>query len=181
MDANDRTIIGDPNPKFAGGWQNTFTLGGFRLSSLLDGVLSNKIMNLNNVRLEQGSPGTNIIADRYLDAWTPTNADAPLSARELHARNDRPPDITSDLLEDGSYLRLRSVTLDFGLPDRLLSRYGVSNTRLYVTGTNLVTWTHYSGFNPDVGGLGIGNVNRGIDVGQYPLAKSFTLGINLSY
>jgi hypothetical protein len=57
----------------------------------------------------------------------------------------------------------------------------VSNTRLYVTGTNLVTWTHYSGFNPDVSSLGIGNVNRGIDVGQYPLAKSFTFGINLSY
>ncbi len=180
IDANDRTIIGDPNPKFSGGWQNTFTLGAFRLSSLLDGVYGNKILNLNNVRLEQGSPGTNIIADRYLDAWTPSNTGA-----EFPRVNFTPEtigsDITSDLLEDGSYLRLRSVTLDMGLPDRLLARYGISNTRLYVTGTNLVTWTHYSGFNPDVSSLGIGNVNRGIDVGQYPLAKSITLGINLSY
>jgi hypothetical protein len=136
---------------------------------------------LNNVRLEQGSPGTNIIADRYLDAWTSSNADAHYPRVNYTPGTTSAGDITSDLLEDGSYLRLRSVTLDFALPDRLLSRYGVSNTRLYVTGTNLVTWTHYSGFNPDVSSLGIGNVNRGIDVGQYPLAKSFTLGINLSY
>ena len=180
VDANDRTIIGDPNPKFSGGWQNTFSFGAFRLSSLLDGVYGNKILNLNNVRLEQGSPGTNIIADRYLDAWTPTNADARYP-RVNFTPGTIGSDITSDLLEDGSYLRLRSVTFDVALPDRLLSRYGVSNTRFYVTGTNLVTWTHYSGFNPDVSSLGIGNVNRGIDVGQYPLAKSFTLGINLSY
>lgn len=180
VSADDRTIIGDPNPKFAGGWQNTFTLGHFRLSGFLDGVYGNKILNLNNVRLEQGSPGTNVIADRFLDAWTPTNPDARFP-RVNFTPGTIGSDITSDLLEDGSYLRLRTVTLDYGLPDRLLSRYGLSNTRIYVTGTNLHTWTHYSGFNPDVSSLGIGNVNRGVDVGQYPLAKSFTLGINLTY
>jgi hypothetical protein len=63
----------------------------------------------------------------------------------------------------------------------LLERYSLSSTRLFVTGANLVTWTHYSGFNPDVSSLGIGNVNRGIDVGQYPLARSFTFGVNLTY
>lgn len=180
VDANDRTIIGDPNPKFAGGWQNTFSLGRFRLSSFLDGVYGNKILNLNNVRLEQGSPGTNIIADRFTDAWTPDNPDARYP-RVNFTPGTIGSDITSDLLEDGSYLRLRTITLDYALPDRLLSRYGLSNTRVYVTGANLHTWTHYTGFNPDVSSLGIGNVNRGIDVGQYPLAKSVTVGINLTY
>jgi TonB-dependent starch-binding outer membrane protein SusC len=178
--ADDRTIIGDPNPKFNAGWMNQLTLGRFRLSTLMDATYGNKILNLNDVRLIQGSPGTNITSDRYFDAWTASNEGA-----EYPRINFTPgtvgADITSDLLEDGSYLRLRSVTLDVALPERLLSRYGLSNARLYVTGANLVTWTHYSGFNPDVSSEGIGNVNRGIDVGQYPLAKSVTIGVNLTY
>ncbi|HXT15390.1 MAG TPA: TonB-dependent receptor [Gemmatimonadaceae bacterium] len=180
IDAHDRTIIGDPNPKFTAGWQNTFSFGRFRLSSMMDAVYGNKILNMNNVRLEQGSPGTNIVADRFTDAWTPTNPDAKFP-RVNFTPGTIGSDITSDLLEDGSFLRLRSLTLDAAVPERLLSRAGLSNTRVYVTGANLYTWTHYSGFNPDVSSLGIGNVNRGIDVGAYPLAKSITFGINLTY
>ena len=180
IDANDRTIIGDPNPKFNAGWSNTFSLGRFRLSSLMDAVYGNKILNLNDVRLQAGSPATNIIADRYLDAWTSTNTNGAYP-RVNFTPGTIGSDITSDLLEDGSYLRLRSLTLDVSVPERLLSKYGLSDTRFFVTGANLMTWTHYSGFNPDVSSLGIGNVNRGIDVGAYPLARSFTLGINLSY
>ncbi len=178
--ADDRTIIGDPNPKYTIGLMNTFSWSRFQLSGLLDGVHGNKLLNLNNVRLDQGSPGTNIIADRYLDAWTPTNPNAKYP-RINFTPGTIGSDITSDLLEDGSFLRLRSVTFDIALPDRLISRYGVSATKVFVTGTNLVTWTQYSGFNPDVSSLGIGNVNRGIDVGAYPLAKSVTFGINLTY
>ena len=180
VDANDRTIIGNPNPKFSAGWMNSFTLGRFQFSSLMDAVYGNKILNINNVRLEAGSPGTNIIADRYLDSWTPTNQSATFP-RVNFTPGTIGSDITSDLLEDGSFLRLRSVTVSAKLPDRLLSRYGVSNAQVFVTGANLFTWTHYSGFNPDVSSEGIGNTNRGIDVGSYPLAKSFTLGINVSY
>jgi len=180
IDANDRTIIGDPNPKFNAGWMNTFSFRAFRLSSMMDAVYGNKILNLNNVRLEQGSPGTNIIADRYLDAWTPQNPNAKYP-RINFTPGTIGSDITSDLLEDGSFLRLRSVTLDFSLPDHLVSRLGLSDSRVYVTGANLITWTHYSGFNPDVSSLGIGNVNRGIDVGAYPLSRSFTFGVNVTY
>jgi TonB-dependent starch-binding outer membrane protein SusC len=180
IDANDRTIIGDPNPKFNAGWMNTLSFGRFRVSSQMDAVYGNKILNLNNVRLDQGSPGTNIIAERFLDAWTPTNTGAKYP-RINFTPGTTGSDITSDLLEDGSFLRLRAVTVDFALPTRLLARYNLSNTRFFVTGANLLTWTHYTGFNPDVSSLGIGNVNRGIDVGQYPLSRSFTFGINLTY
>ena len=163
------------------GWQNKFTLGRFRLSAMMDACYGNKILNLNNVRLEQGSPATNIIADRYLDAWTPTNTDA-----EFPRINFTPgttgSDITSDLLEDGSFLRLRNVTLDVALPDRFLSRYGVSQHAGRTSRDR--TWSRgrtTAGSIPDVSSLGIGNVNRGVDVGQYPLAKSVTFGINISY
>jgi len=177
---DDRTIIGDPNPKFNAGWQNQFTLGRFRLSTLMDATYGNRILNLNDVRLIQGSPGTNIISDRYFDAWTASNSGADFP-RINFTPGTTGSDITSDLLEDGSYLRLRSITLDVQVPERLLSRYGLTNTRAYVTGTNLLTFTHYSGFNPDVSSLGIGNVNRGVDVGQYPLAKGVTIGVNIAY
>jgi TonB-dependent starch-binding outer membrane protein SusC len=180
VDANDRTIIGDPNPKFSAGFMNTFSLGRFHLSGMMDAVYGNKILNLNNIRLEAGSPATNIIADRYLDAWTPTNPNAKYP-RINYTPGTIGSDITSDLLEDGSFLRLRSLTLDALIPERLVARYGLTNTKVFVTGANLVTWTHYSGFNPDVSSLGIGNVNRGVDVGQYPLARTFTFGLNLTY
>jgi hypothetical protein len=162
------------------GFMNGFSFRAFRLSAMMDAVHGNTILNLNNVRLEAGSPATNIIADRYLDSWTPTNPNAKYP-RINFTPGTIGSDITSDLLEDGSFLRLRSLTLDAGLPDRLVSRYGLTSTRVYVTASNLKTWTNYSGFNPDVSSLGIGNVNRGVDVGAYPLAKSVTFGINITY
>ena len=177
---DDRTIIGDPNPKFTGGWQNTFEYHGVRLSTSMDYSHGAQLLNLNLVRLEGGSPATNIIADRWYNSWTATNPDAKYP-RVNFTPGTIGSDITSDLLEDGSFVRLRTVTLDYAIPTRLYQRSGLTGVRVYVSGSNLATWTKYSGFNPDVSSLGIGNVNRGIDVGAYPLAKSVTFGINLTY
>jgi TonB-linked SusC/RagA family outer membrane protein len=177
---SDRTIIGDPNPTFTGGWMNTLSFKRVRVSTMMDFVRGNRILNLNNIRLEQGSPATNIIADRWLDAWSATNPNGKYP-RINFTPGTIGSDITSDLLEDGSFVRLRNVTVDYPLPDKLTSRVGVSMTRVYVTASNWKTWTNYSGFNPDVSSLGLGNTNRGIDVGAYPLAKSITFGVNLSY
>ncbi len=177
---DDRTIIGDPNAKYTGGWQNTFGYKGVRLSTSLDFTQGNQILNLNLARLEGGSPMTNVIADRWYDSWTPTNLDAKYP-RVNFTPGSIGSDMTSDLLEDGSFVRLRAVTVDYLLPTSWLSRAGVSTARVYVSGSNLITWTKYSGFNPDVSSLGLGNVNRGVDVGAYPLAKSFTFGVNLTY
>jgi hypothetical protein len=88
---------------------------------------------------------------------------------------------TDNLLEDASYLRLRSVTLSLAVPDRLLRRTGVSGVRAYVTGTNLFTITDYSGFDPDVSAQSVGNTNRGVDIGAYPLARGMTIGLSLNY
>ena len=131
-------------------------------------------------RLEAGSPRTNIIRDRWLNRWTPENPDAPYPRINSSAANIGP-DIRDDLLEDGSYTRLRTLTLAYGLPESWLGRAGITGARVYVTGQNLATWTDYSGFNPDVSSISVGNVNRGVAVGAYPLAKSVTFGVNLSY
>ena len=88
---------------------------------------------------------------------------------------------TDFLLQDASYFRLRTVTLTRALPTSWVKGRGFTTARAFVTGANLVTITKYRGFNPDVSSQGVGNLNRGIDSGAYPLARTWTFGLNLSY
>jgi len=175
----DRTIIGDPTPKFTYGITNTFSLAGFELTGLLQGQHGGKVLNINRIRTES-SPRANILADRWLNRWTPTNPDAKYPRIGENPNQVGPNNITDNLLEDASYLRLRTITLSRVLP-RSFSAMGLSNGRIYVTGTNLWTKTNYSGFDPDVSAQSVGNLNRGIDIGAYPLAKSVTTGVTLSF
>jgi len=179
IDANDRTLIGDPTPKFSLGWQNNISWRGFQVSALFDGTYGGKIFNLNLYRLEGASPQGNILRDRYYDAWSPTNPNGKY-AKIGSGIGFLGSDFTDQLIEDGSYTRLRTLSIAHELPSRLM--HGALNgARVYVTGQNLYTWTKYSGFNPDVSSLGIGNTNRGVDIGAYPLARTFIVGVNLSY
>jgi hypothetical protein len=180
INVNDRTIIGNPIPKYTLGWTNNLGWKGLDLSTTLDGSYGATLFNLNMNRLESGSPRTNILRERWTDAWTPQNTTGKyprIGGSILNIGTD----MTSDMLEDGTYTRLRSITLGYTVPTRVVSRRGISSVRAYITGTNLVTWTDYTGFNPDVSSISVGNVNRGIDVGAYPLSRAVTFGFNLSY
>ncbi len=179
INGDDRTIIGDPNPDYVVGWQNNVSWKGFEFSALLDGVRGNQILNLNNLRLNGASPTLNVTRKRVADAWSFENPDGKYQrigagAGFLNA------DITDELLEDGSFLRLRTISLSRAIPANWLRMNGVG-ARAYITGQNIVTWTKYSGFNPDVSSLSVGNLNRGVDVGAYPLARTWTFGMNITY
>lgn len=179
IDGNDRTIIGDPNPDYVVGWSNTVSFKGFEFSALFDGVRGNQILNLNNLRLYGASPALNVTRERFLDAWSVDNPDGKYQrigagAGFLNA------DITEELLEDGSFFRLRTISLSRQIPQKWLRQSNVT-ARAYVTGQNIVTWTKYSGFNPDVSSISVGNLNRGVDVGAYPLARTWTFGMNINY
>jgi TonB-linked SusC/RagA family outer membrane protein len=176
----DRTVIGDPNPDYTLGWSSTFGWKGLELSTLLHGSFGGDVMNLNLIRVEGGSPITNVTRDRFQDRWTPENTDAAYP-RIGASSGSIGSNYVDTMLEDGSYLRLANVTLSYSLPSRWVTRRGLRETRVYVTGNNLHTWTEYSGFNPDVSSMGVGNVNRGVDVGAYPLARTLTIGINVGY
>jgi len=181
IDSRDRTVIGDPNPSFTLGWQNTVSFRGFELSGLLQGAFGNDILNLNRWRLTGGDLATNILRERYEDRWTPQNPDARYPRLGVNTVGAGTTDYNDLILEDGSYLRLKTVTLAYALPARWLAARGVSGARIYVTGQNLATWTDYTGFDPEVSSFGTGNLNRGIDIGAYPASRSFVLGLNFTY
>jgi TonB-linked SusC/RagA family outer membrane protein len=171
---NDRTNIGDPTPSFTYGFSNTFTWRRFELSGLLQGSKGGKILNVNRIRTES-SPRVNLSQERWLNRWTPTNTNAEFPRIGENPNQVGPNNFTSNLLESGSYLRLRTITLSYGAPAWLFG------ARVYVTGTNLFTISDYSGFDPDVSGQSVGNTNRGIDIGAYPLARTIIAGLNITY
>ena len=177
---DDRTIIGDPTPKFTAGLTNTISWNGIELTGLLQGAFGNKVLNVNRIRTES-SPRVNISRERYYNSWSPTHTNAKYPRIGENPNQVGPNNITSNLLEDGTYIRLRTVTLSYGIPEFLLSKYNVSGARVYITGTNLFTITDYTGYDPDVSSQSVGNVNRGIDIGAYPLSRGVTFGVNFTY
>ncbi|HET6228698.1 MAG TPA: TonB-dependent receptor [Longimicrobiaceae bacterium] len=177
---NDRTDIGDPTPDFTVGLTNTFSFRGFELTGLLQGSYGSKILNVNRIRTES-SPRVNVSRERFFDAWSPTNPNGSFPRVGENPNQVGTNNFTSNLLEDGSYLRLRTLTLTAPLPGPLARRARLTSSRVYVTGTNLFTISDYSGFDPDVSSQSVGNTNRGIDIGAYPLARTVTLGLSLTY
>ncbi|HEX2209857.1 MAG TPA: TonB-dependent receptor [Longimicrobium sp.] len=181
IDVRDRTVIGSPHPDYTLGWQHTFSFGGLELSGLLTGTFGNEVLNLNLWRLTGGDLATNVLRERYTDRWTPSNPHGRYPRFGVNTVGAGTTDYNDLILEDGSYLRLKTLSLAYSVPERWIRGRGFSRARLYVTGTNLVTWTDYRGFDPEVSSFGVGNLNRGIDIGSYPSARSVTVGFNFAY
>lgn len=169
---NDRTIIGNPNPKFFGGLANTFSFKGFEANIFMQYSYGNDIFNFNAMEMELPSGGQNVYA-AMLDRWTPTNP----SNKYPVASTNRSAVVSSAYIEDGSYLKLKTLTLAYTFPN--LNIRNIGNLKLFVTGTNLLTFTNYSGYDPEVSYKGSTNLEMGEDFGGYPQARSFMLGIAL--
>ena len=176
----DRTDIGNPIPKFTLGLTNTVTWRSVELTALLQGVYGNKILNINRIRTES-SPRANISVERYLDAWSLTNLDGKYPKIGENPNQVGVNNFTDNLLEDGSYLRLRAITVSYILPNVRGLPAKMAGARVFLTGNNLFTRTEYTGYDPDVSSQSVGTTNRGIDIGSYPLSKSITTGISLSF
>jgi TonB-linked SusC/RagA family outer membrane protein len=177
---DDRTNIGDPTPDFTVGFTNTVSWSNFELTGLLQGSFGGKVLNINRIRTESG-PRVNISRDRWENRWTPENTNTDVPRIGQNPNQVGPNNVTSNLLEDGSYVRLRTVTLSYLIPQSLQQRLRLSAWRVYVTGTNLLTFTDYTGFDPDVSAQSVGNTNRGIDIGAYPLARTVTVGASFNF
>ncbi|MCC7317782.1 MAG: SusC/RagA family TonB-linked outer membrane protein, partial [Bacteroidales bacterium] len=150
---------------------------GFDMYALFYGVQGNEIFNGLKYRSERLDNYWNYSKDA-LNAWTPqnTNTNIPRATREDLNGNRR---VSDRFIEDGSYLRLRTLQLGYTLPQSALSFLHFDKVRVYVGGNNLFTATSYSGYDPEVFGDDV--LNRGVDWGRYPLFKSFIFGLDLTF
>ncbi len=169
----DRTYLGSPMPTFTYGFNFMFAWKGFDLNIDFNGVYGNKILDLKKtVAWTQ----TNFYA-KSLDRWHgegTSNKEPILDKTRGH--NYLPSD---NLLEDGSYLRLRSLQLGYNLPQVFLSKIGISAARVYLSGQNLFTFCHTSGYTPEIGGSAL---QGGMDQGDtYPIPSTYTLGLSINF
>lgn len=182
IDANDRTVIGNYQPKYTFGITNKFSYKKMELSFLIQGVEGAKVLNLTRRHLGNGEANTNSYAfeiNRWRSPDQPGDGKTPRADRlgDLHGFNNRP---SSYQVEDASYLRLRNVTFAYTLPEKIAGKY-FSSIRLYASGTNLFTKTNYIGYNPEVNNQSTVSGVQGEDYGAYPLSRNFTFGINASF
>lgn len=182
---DDRTVTGSYFPDFNWGVTNTFGYRGFDFSFLIQGVEGNEILNLTARHLKNGEANFNSYAvfnERWRSASEPGSGTIPRADRASgnHGNNNRP---SSFQVEDGSFIRLRNVTLGYSLPTAKLfgSASTVDKLRLYITGTNLFTKTDYLGYNPEVSSIATSSLTPGEDYGAYPLTSSITFGLNLNF
>ena len=169
---DDRTIIGDPNPDFFGGFTNTFSYRGVELNVFMQYSYGNDIFNYNAIELELPSGGQNVYAD-LVNRWTPEN---PSDIYPV-ATTNRSAVFSDTYIEDGSYLKLKTLTLAYTFPT--LDAQKISGLKVYFTAQNLLTFTNYSGYDPEVSFRGATNLQLGEDFGGYPQARTLMVGVKL--
>lgn len=200
----DKTNLGSPMPKFTFGWTNTFRYKDFDLSIFINGSYGNKVMNylgmqlthmnsawenqLNSVtgraRLEPIDPDKVYPAGQYwYDDVTNvrvSNPEAVIPRASIQDPNDN--DRISDrYVEDGSYIRLKNITLGYTFPSKLIKKFGINNLRLYANIQNLLTITGYDGYDPEIGASTQSTNVYGLDYGRYPSPTVYSFGLNVSF
>jgi TonB-linked SusC/RagA family outer membrane protein len=175
----DRSIIGNPNPKLFAGVTNNFSYKGVEVSVFFQGSFGNDIYNQTRQIIESQSDPLNQ-STRVLNHWTPTNTntDIPRPVRNDPNGNNR---FSNRWVEDGSYVRLKNLTVAYNFPTTLTKHAAIQNLRLYVTGQNLITWTKYLGYDPEVSADPFSSTSFGRDYGVYPQSRTYTIGLNANF
>ena len=180
VDDNDRCIIGDPNPDFAMGLNLDLNYKDFTLSAFFSGEFGFDIYNTTRRQLEfmhyGGGSSTNHGVD-ILDAWSPTNTGATIPALTM-VDNNNETRMSSYFVEDGSYLKLKYLKLGYQLPKDLAQKIYASGISVFGHVENIFTITSYKGLDPEVI---LGGYGARVDSGLYPRARTFTLGLNLTF
>lgn len=184
IDAKDRQFIGSAQPKFNYGVNNNLTYGNWGLSVFFQGVQGNQLFNASRLELE-GMYNAQNQSTAVLNRWTtpgqitdipkavPSNASGP-SATD----NSR---LSSRFVENGSYLRLKTATVSYNFGKTALGRMKMDKLTVFATGYNILTFTKYSGLDPEVNQYGANTPAMGIDFGTYPQARSFLIGVNVGF
>lgn len=174
LSSSDRTYIGDPNPDFTYGMTNNLSWKGFNLNIFIQGSYGNDILNVGRMETEGMYNGMNQ-STRVLNRWRIPGqiTDVPKAGFDMKT--------STYFIEDGSYLRLKDISLSYDITGKWMKKAGITKLQPYFTATNLLTWTSYKGYDPEVNQYGNSGTVQGIDYGTYPQSKSFIFGVNVEF
>ncbi len=193
INTSDRTIIGNANPKFTGGWNNQFAYKDFDLSVFVNFVVGNDIYNANKIEWTDGAFSNLNMLNIMKDRWTNINdqgqivtAPEDLAKLNANAKIWTPVRVQrwwlhSWAIEDGSYLRINNITLGYTLPRQILNKIKISTLRVFGTLNNVATITNYSGYDPDVTARRSDPLTPGVDFAAYPRSRTFVVGVNVTF
>lgn len=181
VDVNDLTVIGNPNPDFIGGFTNNFTYKGFDLNVFLQFSYGNEIMNVNRILMEGGggisaTKAASMFAS-YANRWTPTNPSNEFAA--AGAGGKAPSFYPSRVVEDGSFLRVKTVNLGYNFTSAVTKKLKINGLRCYASAQNLFTITGYQGLDPEVNTFASA-LTPGLDYSAYPRARTLTFGLDIT-
>lgn len=190
----DKVVLGQALPNVMGGFTNTFNYKNWSLTVFFNYALGGKIINTNVTKLDLYQAGNNNSYADGLGAWRPAN---PITgdqgwmdgSKPLPSSNSSPStarlytqNVIDRWIEDGSYLRLKTLSLTYTVPEKISRKIGMQRLMLSLKGTNLWTWTKYRGFDPEMSSsVGTSNSTLGIDRSSYPASKSFTFNVNITF
>jgi hypothetical protein len=176
LNADDQQIIGNPNPDFTFGLSNEFSYKNFDLTVFLSGSQGNDIYSYQLQELDNlGSYGYNATV-AALDRWTPDHTNTNVPMKNIN-RSLKP---SSRWVMDGSYIRLKNIMFGYTVPNTLLKKLAIQKVRVYVSAQNLLTFTKYKGFDPEVS-YKASNATLGTDYASYPMVKSITAGLSIVF
>lgn len=167
----DRTYIGNPTPAWNFSMTNSFSYRNFDMQVFLQGVAGNDIYNANRVTLE-GMYTVRNQTKKVLNRWTGEGTSNSMP-RAIYSDPNKNTRTSTRFIEDGSYLRLKNLTLGYTLPESLIKKASINSLRFYMSAQNLLTLTKYSGFDPEIQG--------GVDNSNYPLTRTISFGVDLKF
>jgi len=174
---HDRTILGNAVPRYLFGITGAVTHKGLSLSWIVRGALDFQIVNLNRMGMETPGGSSNMLAS-VLNYWTPTNPTNTMTGLGIAPSSSI---MTSRWVEDGSFIRLQNVTLQWELPARWTDHFSMQHLRFYVSAQNILTATRYSWYDPEVSSRGVGDLDLGWDDSSYPGVRTVTVGTNVTF
>lgn len=175
--STDKTYIGDPNPDFTFGMTNNFSYKGIGLNIFLTGSVGNDIYNASRIETE-GMYSSRNQSTEVLRRWRNPGDITDMPRALISTENVK---ASSRWIEDGSYLRVKNITLSYEFPKQMLKKIFLNRLQVYASAQNLITFTKYKGFDPEVNQFGNNATVQGIDWGTYPQVKTFVFGLNVEF
>lgn len=184
INAADRVIIGNALPRFTGSFTNTFSYQGFELSVFLYFSYGNQVYNQTRAILER-MVGYNNGDTKVLNRWTPANTTT-IVPKAMFNDPVVPNSLTngetsSRWVEDGSFIRLKNITLNYNIPATFLKKLKISSAKVFLSGQNLALWTKYSGYDPEAQNQSVKNSQLGIDYAVQPQPRTISAGVNVNF